>query len=394
MHNIRQSDGDSAVLSHRPSATASSSVTGVLQSIRQIDWSIVALVLLTKVLLFIYGAFSYVVLADRSLDQGLGIWNRWDAPHYLDLAREGYSASGETRLFIVFYPLYPWLIRAATLVSGSYFAGALLVSTVASIASGVLLYRLALVDYSPALGRQAVWFLLIFPTSYFLHIGYTESLFIALVIGSFLAARRERWLLAGVIGALAALTRTNGLMLIPALCVEAFLQYRQTRRWNWHWLAIGMVGLGFGGYLLLNWYATGNPVAFLAIQHEHWFKSLAWPWSGIMATIRNGATRPPAEMAMVTIQELFFIALGVIATVFCWLRLRPSYSMWMTSNMLLFTSTSFILSTPRYMLTLFPLFLICARLARHPRWNTLITVWSLLFLALFVSLFVQGRWAF
>ena len=41
-------------------------------------------------------------------------------------------------------------------------------------------------------------FLLIFPTAYFLHIGYTESLFLALVLGSFLAARTDRWWLAGL----------------------------------------------------------------------------------------------------------------------------------------------------------------------------------------------------
>ena len=46
----------------------------------------------------------------------LEVWNRWDAPHYLDIARQGYVSTGEESRWIVFYPLYPWLVRAASLV--------------------------------------------------------------------------------------------------------------------------------------------------------------------------------------------------------------------------------------------------------------------------------------
>ena len=56
-----------------------------------------------------------------------------------------------------------------------------------------LLFRLVSLETSPAVGLRAVWFLLIFPTAYFLQIGYTESLFLAFVLGSFLAARTDRW---------------------------------------------------------------------------------------------------------------------------------------------------------------------------------------------------------
>jgi hypothetical protein len=66
----------------------------------------------------------------------------------------------------------------------------------------------------------------------------------------------------------------------------------------------------------------------------------------------------------------------------------------MTGNWLLFTSVTFIESTPRYTLTLFPIFILFALVAANRFWNAVITVWSLLFLALFAGLFVRGWWAF
>jgi hypothetical protein len=43
---------------------------------------------------------------------------------------------------------------------------------------------------------------------------------------------------------------------------------------------------------------------------------------------------------------------------------------------------------------MFPIFILFALLGRNRFWNAVITIWSLLFLALFTSLFVRGWWAF
>lgn len=361
------------------------------------DWSLLGTILAIKGLILLLGALSFQAYTNQRISSWRGwleIWNRWDAPHYLDLAQYGYQPSGEIGLFLVFYPLFPWLTRLFGLLTGDLLVGAFIVSTLASLVAGVLMQRLAALDDPPALARRAVWFLLIFPTSYFLHIGYTESVFMALMLGCFLAARGGRWPLAGVLGALACLTRINGLVLIPALLVEALLQYRATRRWQWQWLSTGLVGLGFAGYLLLNYSVTGDPLRFLTIQHEHWYKSLAAPWVGIGGVLHSITERPPSEAHMLGVQELIFIVLGLVSTLICCARLRPSYSVWMAGNWLLFTSTSFIMSVPRYTLTLFPIYLLFAHAAQDRRWSAIITTWSLLFMGLFISLFVQGRWAF
>src|SRR5437773_9484952 len=89
------------------------------------------------------------------------------------------------------------------------------------------------------------------------------SLFLALVLGSILAAISNRWWLAGVLGALAWMTRANGIILLPTLAVEAIHQWIITKRWNWRWLWIAIVPAGFAVYLFMNWKVTGDPFAFL-----------------------------------------------------------------------------------------------------------------------------------
>ena len=87
--------------------------------------------------------------------------------------------------------------------------------------------------------------------------------------------------------------------------------------------------------------------------------------------------------------------LGLALTLWAWLRLRASYAVWMTLNWLLWTSTKFVLSVPRYTLVMFPAYILFARAANsRPVWSAVLTVWSLLFLALFAARFVQGYWAF
>src|SRR5216684_7050528 len=209
------------------------------------DWSVAAMVLVIKAAVLLFGALSLQVTSNErvTLTHLLSIWNRWDGPQYLLIAQHGYAPTGDQRLALAFFPLYPWLIRLTEVVVRDAVLAAFLISTVASVAAGVALARLAAIDYSPHLARRAAWFLFIFPTSYFLHIDYSESLFLALVVTSFLAARHERWMAAGVLGAHAALTHDNGILLVPALAAEALSELWRTRYFEWRWLWISVVPL-------------------------------------------------------------------------------------------------------------------------------------------------------
>ena len=373
------------------SAALRTSRDRVARFLRELDWSIVLMILVIKATVLGFALVSIETLFDKE-PSWHEMWNRWDAVHYLRLAENGYTAPGsKDHVSLVFYPLYPWLTRAAVFFTRDYLAGAFLVSGIASVAAGLLLQRLVALDFDAAIARNAVWFLFIFPTSYFLHIGYTESLFLALTLGSILAARTNDWLAAGMLAAFACLTRVNGLILLPVLAVEAFQQLRITRHVDWRWLWIGLGAVGFVAYLLLNYRLTGDFFAFSKIMEEHWFKKFAPPWIGV----RDVWLRVSGVNLAEGFHEFFYIVVSFVCTVWCWLRLRPSYAVWMTLNWLLINSTSFVLSVPRYTLTLFPIFILFAELGtKRPLFYMGITIWSLLSLAIFVSRFAQGTWAF
>ena len=337
-------------------------------------------------------------------------WHRWDAPHYTDIAVFGYMAHdpgnlshpgysqvypGDLDLYIVFFPLFPWLVAAVNAVIDAPIVAAFVVATVASLFVAPFLYRLVAVDLGHRIGLWSAGFLLIFPTAYFLHIGYTESLFLALAFGSMWLARVGRWWGAGALGLLAALTRVNGLVLIPALAVEAWLQWRGDRRLRVEWLAIGGVAIGFAIYLALNWSVYGDPFAFSEIQRTHWFKSLAPPWDGINGMVEWTRNRDPDTAFMIGWMELLFTGLGLVATVATAIWLRPTWAVWMAGNWLLIVSTGFVMSVPRYALVLFGLFVWSALFADRWRWaGWLLAAVSVAAMAYFAWRFGAGQWAF
>jgi hypothetical protein len=358
------------------------------------DWLVVGWVLGIKILLLIFGVRSFQMLEDERVPVRLGwleIWNRWDALHFQRLAHDGYSAADKFKAW--FYPLYPWTVKVAALITGDLLVAAFVVSAVASLFAAILLRRLVEGDHSADIARRAVWFFLIFPTAYVLHIGYSESLFLALTIGSIFAARKERWWLAGTLGAFSWMTRANGIVLLPTLVVEAVHQWLTGKRWRWQWLWIGIVPLGFVVYLFLNRRVSGDPFAFLKMRGELFHMSFSWPWVGIQSAIGN-LRRSPNQAEILGGQELFFTILGLVCAIASWIKLRPSYATWISANWLLLASVTFIESMPRYALAMFPIFILFARLSESRFWSGLITVWSILFLAIFSSLFLRGWWVF
>jgi hypothetical protein len=389
------------------------------------DWIVVGWVMAIKMLLFSFGATSYAVLWDNyitSPHQWFEIWDQWDFGYYQKIAEFGYSGTDGS---IAFYPLFPWLVRLVACVSRSYLAAGFIVSGIASAVAAILLRRLVHLDYPESVAMRSVWFLLIFPTAYFLHIGYSEALFLALALACILAARSERWWLAGVLGAFCWMTRATGAVLVPTLAVEAAQQYWVRRKfcshgavspcqnpeggnasaqrgdynkahcsaWNWTWLWIAIVPAGFAVYLLINWRVSGDPFAFLQARKTLFEQSFASPLTGIRQAI--WAHYPtPREAEMVGTQELFFVALGLVCMIISWIKLRPVYAMWMTGSWILCASVNFFRSMPRYTLTMFPIFILFALLGGNRFWAGVLTAWSLLFFALFAVLFARGEWAF
>jgi hypothetical protein len=378
------------------------------------DAMLLAWTLGTKIAVLLLGVVALWVAqgGDGPVPNLFEPWDRWDAPHYTDIAVFGYRAEdpgtlvpppgyeqvfpGDLDLYIVFFPLYPWLVGAVNAVLAAPVASAFVVSTVASLFVAPMLYRLVRADLGATVARWSAGLLLVFPTAYFLHIGYTEALFLALSFAALWLARTDRWWLAGVAGLLAALTRVNGVVLVPALAVEAWLQWRVHRRLDTRWVAaIAAVAIGFGIYLALNWAVYGDPMAFSDIQRSHWFKSLAPPWVGIDGMIGRTGSESADTALMLGWMELVFTAIGLLASVATALWLRPTWGAWMVGNWLLITGTGFVMSVPRYSLVLFGIVVWGALVAE--RWRPvgwLLAAASATAMAYFAWRFATGAWAF
>jgi hypothetical protein len=90
----------------------------ILQKIPQSLKIAILIVLLAKLLVFSLGyATTYLHEGSAApLTIVMNEFNRWDAPHYLDNAKNWYDSNltHDSYNFIVFFPLYPILIRAIT----------------------------------------------------------------------------------------------------------------------------------------------------------------------------------------------------------------------------------------------------------------------------------------
>jgi Gpi18-like mannosyltransferase len=360
-----------------------------------IELSVIAMVSIVGT--FVFAFVAYVLIVDSFPDSVISIWNTWDTHHYLNIAKEGYSSSmvDEKHLLIVFFPLYPFLIKIFSLVFQDHLLSALLISNIAYIFAVFYLYKLVHIDFEKEDALRSIIYFSIFPTAYFLHAAYTESLFLALTLASFYYARKDRWALSGVIGMLAAATRITGIILLPVLVIE-YLSQREYKKENIRkdilWILV--IAIGFVLYLVLNYITYGDPLKFLEIQGEHWSKSLAIPTKGFLNAWVGIFGRTPEYSMSVGLFEIVFSVLGLILIIYSFFRLRFSYSLYALATWLIITSTSFWQSIPRYTLTIFPIFIALAIIGRRKEINYIIIFLSLIFYALFLSLFVRFRWAF
>jgi len=303
---------------------------------------------------------------------------RWDSVWYLAIAGDGYGGGARE----AFFPLYPLVVRIAGVPLGSALVGGALASTALLGVALVVLHRLVALDHDGAVARNAVLVTALFPMSFFFSAVYSESLFLALSVGAVYAARRERWAWAGTLGALAATTRSAGvLLLVPLALIYLWgvdrpgLRARRPLRADVLWL--GLVPLGLVAYC-----------AFLAVQgldaltpfhaQEVWFRSFAGPfvgvWDGAVAAVQgarqllSGAREPvfftpaggdPFVVARHNIELFAWLVLGAVAVAGALRRLPAAYNAYLLAALALPLSYPVgpqpLMSLPRFLAVLFPL---------------------------------------
>ena len=97
----------------------------------------------------------------------MDMFSRWDASNYVSIAKNGYVTTGEEAYFIVFFPLYPLLIKAFTWNFAYVNLTALIVANACSLIAALYLYKLAKLEFNDGVAVKAVLFLSVFPDSIF-----------------------------------------------------------------------------------------------------------------------------------------------------------------------------------------------------------------------------------
>ncbi len=345
---------------------------------------------------FLFTWTAYVVYAQSFPISFFRIWKHWDTFHFLYVAANGYRPEDSDKISMVIFPLYPLLIRGAGfLFRGDLLASALTVSNLAYAGAAVCFYKLARLDQDEESALRAVFYFSIWPTAYFLHAGYAESLFLLLTIASFYCARKGLWLAAGLAGMLASGTRVLGIAVLPALLIEYLASKNfQIKKIRPDILWLGLVPLGILVYMYICRQVSGNAFLFLDLQRKYWFKFLGFPWQGLHRSWLAIPNRIPEEQIMVCWMEILFGIIGFLASIYVLFRVRLSYGIYMLLCWLLATCTLFWLSVPRYTLMLFPLFIPLAEAGKRPGIHSAVSFSSILFYALFASMFVLSKWAF
>jgi hypothetical protein len=347
-------------------------------------------------------AWSFrVSLAHAPLTGG---FERWDAILLRNVAQYGYFGARSTPHNIAFFPGYPATLAAAHLILRNWVLSELVVSGVAGCFAVVSLARLAN-------GRRAVLYLLTTPAAFFLMIGYTEALFLALAIPAWRAATLGRWGRAALLAGLSGLVRPDAVFLIPALVVFALVSpagsaggqaepaeqaepaSRPSRLASAAVMCVAIAGpAAYETYLRAR---TGSWLAWSRAMQAGWDLHLSDPvqslkttwWAAFQHAFGAGtAFEFQLELAAMAVMVLAVIAFACSRrwpeTVYCGLAVVA-----------LGTSTWYQ-GCPRTLMVLFPVFVALARLSARRPWIGYVYLGVSAPLAVVLAMmFLSGQWA-
>lgn len=312
----------------------------------------------------------------------------WDAGWFLRIAGQGYDFDSAP-----FFPMFPFLIRALTLLTGDNVVSGFIISNTAFFIACVFLYRMVKDDYSEEIAMTTVFALLFFPTAIFFTSVYSEPLFLAFSLAAFYFARKDKFITAAVLGALAALTRNLGIVTFFALLY--YFYEANGRRLNLKksvtLLLIPASLLIFMGVL---WKTTGDPLAFAtSLNREYWgYRHFEYPGAGQFLNL----------YLFFTDSVFYCLFESGMALLFLFLIIR-SFKYVKDKSFLIFLVLGFLipfssvvdnmpLGMPRYVIVLFPGYITLAHILHK---HNLVQVYSIITVFVFsviTVLFTVGRW--
>lgn len=318
----------------------------------------------------------------------------FDGVHYLAISQSGYGLYQQA-----FFPLYPTLIRyLGSFLNISSISSGLLISNVCVLVFLWFFYRLVELDYNRRVAKSSLIFFLAFPASFFLGMVYTESLFLALAIGSFYLARKKKWWLAGLLGGLASYTRVIGIFLLPALLLE-WLEQSKNKSFKFKvksLVPLALIPSGLVYYMRFLWQNYQDPFLFAHVQPHFGAGRSAdklillyqvfWRYGKMILTTKLD------PLYFTVWLELLVAIIFLLLLFFCFKqKMRISYLIFAGLAYLLPSLSGTFSSFPRYVLVMFPCFIVLAKIKNKPLKNLILAVFALIF-AVSAIFFFQGYW--
>jgi len=344
------------------------------------------------------------VLPAGSSDQAMrwpGVWARWDSGYYLTIARNGYSASNATPAF---YPLYPLILRFIKIVTNlDVVSIGTIFSTIFTTIAFLVIFNTFSADFDISINKDIILLLSLFPTAFFLFSIYTESLFLFLSIIVYYLTQRKKWKLAALSCFLASITRDNGFLVTVIIAIEFLYSTKINKKSLISAFVLCLPGIiGFISYHAFLGIIFGDPLLSIHVHENVGKRFITWPWISILDTIELAVLGKGVEgnwfWRLVGWQELAFTGLFSLLAILGWKLLRPSLAAYLSLSLIVFTASHGpygmgLMSVPRYVLPLFPGFIVMAIFLRHHRYlRWIVLTGSALLLLWYTFWFGSGRW--
>lgn len=302
------------------------------------------------------------------------IWANFDGIHYLEIAERGYFLYEQA-----FFPFYPMLVSVvSSIIDYKYLIGGLVVSHVSFFLAIFIVWKLLGLDSQSKLFLILLLILILFPTSPFYGAVYNDSLFFFLSLLCIYFGRRRNWIFATLTGALATLTRLNGLALFFYLLFEyayasksspysreqliAFVKKLTSSAtirnfFTEHVYIIILIPLTFISYLLYIEFTQGDWTMVFSSMKVWNQAEITFPLQVIWRYLKIFFDRSFSITYWVAIIEFLFVVWYAASSIYSYTRIRFSYWIFMNLSFLIPALTGTFAGMPRYGLHLYPFFL-------------------------------------
>ena len=345
--------------------------------------SIIFIVWILSVLTVAYFGFVSLPHSGIFTDNFFQSFANWDGGHYLAIAQFGYVEKFQ----YAFFPLYPMLIRFLNQIFQNYLMSALLISFVSAFLAINFFFTLVSIEFGKRYAQKAVLLLLSYPLSFYLLTAYTEGLFLLLAISTFLFTRRGNLFSATVASAMASATRPSGIAVVFSFLVYVYFSRGYNTK-NWYVL-LSLSGILI--YCLYLYSQTGDPFYFIQAQ-LHWHTGFAIPGSAIFHTFKQLLTPGFLANNFRNLLDFVMVIFGLSMIFRVWKRLSVDYAIFSILSLIMPLFSQTLVAMPRYLLTIFPIFMVLA-LLKNQYALLFYQFFSLMLLVIFATLFLNGYWS-